>query len=138
MRAKHLRPLQVVLNAAARVISRRGKYDHISDIIRDQLYWLSIVQRIECKLCRLVFKCLHLSGPKNLSEMRQYVSDMPGRKNLVELRIKTPTYGSRSFAFSAPKTWNSLPPTTCATTRCPYDNSVGISKAKFSIAHTRL
>ena len=30
-RAKHLRPLQSVLNAAVRVISKRQKYDHITD-----------------------------------------------------------------------------------------------------------
>ena len=43
MWTKHLRSLQSVLNAAARVISRRSKYD--------QLQWLPIAQRIEYKLC---------------------------------------------------------------------------------------
>ena len=36
---KHLHPLQSVMNAA-RVISRRRKYDHISDVVRE-LHWLS-------------------------------------------------------------------------------------------------
>ena len=38
VRAKNLRPHQSVLNAAHRVISRRSKYDHISDIIRARLH----------------------------------------------------------------------------------------------------
>ena len=46
VRVKHLLPLQSVLNAAARVSSRRRKYDHISDIVRDQLHWLPIAERI--------------------------------------------------------------------------------------------
>ena len=60
-RAKHLRPLQSVLNAAARVILRRQKYDHITDVVRDQLHWLPVTERIEYKLCSLVCKCLHQS-----------------------------------------------------------------------------
>ena len=64
IRAKHLLPPQSVLNAAARIVSRRSNYDHISYVIRDQLHLLPIVQRIEYKLCSLVFKYLHQSGPK--------------------------------------------------------------------------
>ena len=115
--AEHLHPLQSVLNAAARVISRRRKYDHISDVLRDQLHWLPVVQRIDYKLCSLVYKCLHHAGPQYLSELCQSVSDNPSRGNLrsathmdlVEPRTKTRTYGPRSFAACGPKTWNSLP-----------------------------
>ena len=82
MRAKHLHLLQSALNAAARVTSRRNNYDHVSDVIRNQLHWHPIIQIIEYKLCSLVFKCLHQSVPNYLSEMRQFVSDMPGRRNL--------------------------------------------------------
>ena len=103
-RAKHL--LQSVLNAAARVISRRKKYDHITDVVRDQLHWLPVTERLEYKLCSLVYECLHQSDPLYLSEMCNFVSDLPGRRhqrsaahsNLVELRTLTPTYGPRSFA----------------------------------------
>ena len=76
IRAKHLRHLQSVLNAAARIVARRSKYDHISVVIRDQVHWLSIVQSIEYKLCSLVFKYLHQSGPKYLSQMCKFVSHM--------------------------------------------------------------
>ena len=129
-----MRPLQSVLNAAIRVISRRCKYDHISDIIFDQLHWLPIIQGIEYKLCSLVFKCLQQSWPKYLSEMRhrsemrQFISDMPGSRNLhsaahedlVELRTKTSTYGLRNFAVCVQKTWN-----ISLLTICDHSLSVG-------------
>ena len=113
--AKHLRPLQFVLNAAARVFSRRQKYDHITDVVCDQLHWLPVTERIEYKLCSLVYKCLHQSGPLYLSEMCNFVSDLPGHRHLcsaahsdlVELRTLTSTYGPRSFAACGPK--NRLP-----------------------------
>ena len=47
--AVQLYPLQSVLYAAARVIARKRKYDHIAATIRDQLHWLSVKQRIDLK-----------------------------------------------------------------------------------------
>ena len=82
MHVKHQCPLQFILNAATLVISRWSKYDQISYVICDQLHGLPIVQRIEYKLYSLVIKCLHQSGLKYLSEMCQFVSDMPGNRNL--------------------------------------------------------
>ena len=116
VRVKHHHPLQSVLNAAARVISRRRKYDHISDVVRDQLHWLPTAERTQYKLRILVYKCLHQLAPKYLVEMCKVVSELPGRKNLrsasrgalIELRTKTSTYGPRSFAVCCPKTLNRL------------------------------
>jgi len=55
----HIRPLQNVLNAAARLILCKRKYDRITAAIRDSLHWLPVQQRIDYKLCVLVYKCLH-------------------------------------------------------------------------------
>ena len=47
----HLRQLQAVLNAAARLIVRKRTYDSMSSTIRDILHWLPIRQRVEgCRL----------------------------------------------------------------------------------------
>ena len=67
--AVHLYPLQSVLNAAARVIMRKRKYDHISAIIRDQLHWLPVKQWIDHKLCTLIYKSLHNVAPVYLCDM---------------------------------------------------------------------
>jgi len=43
--------LQRVLNAAARVVTETRKYDHgLTDILRNELHWLSVPQRIKFKL----------------------------------------------------------------------------------------
>ena len=51
--AVHLRPLQSVLTAAARLIVRKHKYDHITPTLRDDLHWLPVHRRIEYKLIHL-------------------------------------------------------------------------------------
>ena len=117
VRVKHLLPLQSVLNAAAHVISRWRKYDHISDVVRDQIHWLPIAKRIEHKLCILVPKFLHQLAPQYLVEMCKVVSELRGCRNLrsascgalIELRMKTSTYELRSFAVCDPRTWNRPP-----------------------------
>ena len=40
--AANLQALQSVLNAAARLIMRKRKYDHITSTLRDDLHWLPI------------------------------------------------------------------------------------------------
>ena len=47
--AVHLRPLQSALNAAARLIVRKQKYEHITATLRDDLHRLPVHRRIEYK-----------------------------------------------------------------------------------------
>ena len=63
--AVHGQPLQNVLNAAARIIQRKRKFDRITADLRDQLHWLPIQQRTEYKLCVLVYE----AAPTYLAEM---------------------------------------------------------------------
>jgi len=115
----HLRQHQRVLNAAARLIARKRKYDSvsISATLRDALHWLPIRQRVEFKLSVLVFNCMHNMAPSYLSTMCQPVADNAGRRHLRsaargDLAVpatRTLRYGPRSFAMAGPSTWNSLP-----------------------------
>ena len=110
-------PLQRVLNAAARVIVRKRKYDHITASIHDDLPWLPVHQRVEFKLCRLVYKCLHQSAPSYLAATCVNIDEMEGRchlrlaahGDLVKPTTRGRTYGQRSFAVAGPSIWNSLP-----------------------------
>jgi len=113
----HLRQLQAVLNAAARLIVRKRKHDSISATICDVLHWLPIRQHVEFKPCVLVFNSLHNLVPNYLSTMYQPVAENPSRWYLrsaahgdlaVQVTRKT-RYGPRSFAIAGPSTWNSLP-----------------------------
>ena len=107
-----LNKLQLVQNACARVIKNLKKYDRVSDA-RKALHWLPIEQRIEYKVALLVFKSLHRNEPGYLKELlvRKH-SHRPTRshnQNLLEIPKTKLCIGQRSFSFSGPKIWNSLP-----------------------------
>ena len=57
----HVRHLQSVLNAAARLIYHLRPHDHISDALATQ-YWL----RVQYKIAVLTFKMLHDSATRYL------------------------------------------------------------------------
>ena len=61
--------LQSVLNSSARLIFSRQRFDHITAILRGELHWLPIQQRIQYKIALLVSKCLHGIDPDYLSAM---------------------------------------------------------------------
>ena len=99
----HLYPLQSVLHAAAREITWKRMYDHISATIRDQLHWLPVKERIDRKLCTFIYKCLHNMAPVYLSDMCISVSSISDRSSLLSAtygdlwhrRIRTKTFDPR-------------------------------------------
>jgi len=61
--------LQWVLNAAARVVTETRKYERgLTDILRNELHWLSVPQRVKFKLSTMMFRCLRHSIPRYLSD----------------------------------------------------------------------
>ena len=108
--AANLQALQSVLNAAARLIMRKQKYDHITSTLRDDLHWLSIRQRIMYKLSTIVYKCIHGAAPSYLTNLCVPVATNTSRRYLLSAthgdllvpRTRTVTYGPRSFAVSGP------------------------------------
>jgi len=115
--AVHIRPLQNVLNAAARLFVRKGKYDSITTDLPDVLHWLPAQQRTEYKVSLLICKCLHQAAPLYLTEMCLPVSAIQRRHGLrsaVREDLEVPRcnlarYGQRSFYVSGPSLWNSQP-----------------------------
>lgn len=115
--AVHLDLLQSVLHTAARLISRKLKYDHITPTLRDELHWLPVRQRIHFKLCTITFKALHGVAPAYISDSLLPVSSYGGRSHLrsaakgdlVIPRTRTARFGPRSFAVACPTLWNGLP-----------------------------
>ena len=61
--------LQSVFNAAARLVCRASRYDHITPLLRDELHWLRCRERITFKLCVTVYKSLHNEAPSYLQEL---------------------------------------------------------------------
>ncbi len=56
--ASSINKLQIVQNAAARVLTRSRKYDHITQILQS-LHWLPIKFRISYKILLLAYKALN-------------------------------------------------------------------------------
>ena len=73
--------LPSVLNAAARLVLSRSRYDHVT-ILLQELHWLRIEQRIEFKLSVLVFRCLNGLALSYLSRDLQRVSHLVSRRRL--------------------------------------------------------
>ena len=71
-----LQQLQVIQNAAARLVTRTKKFESISPILR-ALHWLPIRSRIAFKILLLTYKCFHETAPSYLSEL--LVRYEPGR-----------------------------------------------------------
>ena len=108
-----IRKLQSVQNAAARLITRSRKCDHITLILFD-LHWLPVSERIKFKILLLTFKALHQQSPTYIQDLitrylpsRSLRSSSTLSLNPVSFNLKT--YGSRAFAVSTPKLWNKLP-----------------------------
>ncbi len=71
--------LQLVQNAAARVLTRTRKYDHISPVL-STLHWLPIKHRIHFKILLITYKALNGLAPQYLSELlSQYSPSRPLR-----------------------------------------------------------
>jgi len=108
--------LQAVMNTAARLIHRVGKFDRIQHLISDHLHWLPVHKRVQFQLCLLAYKAVHGLAPHYLADMCRPVSSIDARRrlrsaaceDLVILRTAT-KFGARSFAVAAPSEWNQLP-----------------------------
>ena len=59
--------LQKVFKAAARLIFRIPKFDHISSAL-SHLHWLPVTYRVHFKLLLLVYKSLNNQGPQYLQQ----------------------------------------------------------------------
>ena len=103
--AVHLYPLQSMLHAAARVITRKRKYHHISATIRDQLHWLPVKQRIN----QVVHSHLHV-----LTQCSASVSAWHVHSSVIDIGSFQPPVGySRRFIASAHKKINIGPSCFC-------------------------
>ena len=58
----------IVLNAAARLVSLTNKYDHIARVMM-QLHWLPVKECIDFKILLTTFKALHGINPLYLCEL---------------------------------------------------------------------
>ena len=90
--------LQSIQNTAARVVTRTGKFDHITPVLK-QLHWLPVRYRIVFKILLLVYKALNGTAPSYISELLKY--------HTSERKLRS----SSQHLLATPKArlWNSIP-----------------------------
>ena len=105
----HLQRCQI---NAARIVSLRRKYDHITPVLKD-LHWLPVEYRINYKILFLAYKVQHGMAPPHLSSLLS--PNKPGRSQRSEGKhlLTTPRYhlegfGKRCFVHAASSFWNTL------------------------------
>ena len=108
-----LQKLQLVQNAAARLVKLSRKHEHITPHLID-LHWLPIEYRIQFKVLLLTYKALNGLAPSYLSDLlKRYAPVRKLRSSSAFLlqpkKFRLATYGSRAFSVSAPELWNRLP-----------------------------
>ena len=112
--SKSLKSLQLIQNAAARILTGARRRDHITPSL-ESLHWLPVRYRIEFKILLLTYKALNSLAPLYLEELivprktarsvrSQYVNMLEVPKKIPKARS-----GARAFKYQAPQLWNLLP-----------------------------
>ena len=110
---QQLNRLQLVLNSAARAVTKTPKFHHITPHLKS-LHWLKITQRIQYKILSLTYKSLQYNKPSSISDLLTIQPTRSTRSSAV-VTLQRPSNPSRlkisdrSFYFQAPALWNALP-----------------------------
>ena len=103
--------LQKIQNAAAKLILRKKKFDHVTPLLQE-LHWLPVKKRIVFKILLLTYKALNGMAPGYLKDLLKPKADQRLRSaangELVVPRVRT-KLGQRRFGVAAPRLWNQLP-----------------------------
>lgn len=109
---KLLSRLQLVQNAAARLLTGTRKYESVSQVLAS-LHWLPVEFRVQYKVLLMVFKGLHGLAPEYIADMlicsdpTTFLWSSFGFKlSVPKSRLKTK--GDLAFSVAAPWLWNNL------------------------------
>uniref|UniRef100_A0A4W5Q8G8 Reverse transcriptase domain-containing protein n=1 Tax=Hucho hucho TaxID=62062 RepID=A0A4W5Q8G8_9TELE len=105
--------LQMVQNAAARLLTGTRKRDHITPVLAS-LHWLPVCFRIHFKILLFVFKSLYGQAPAYISELLKPHDPLRSLRSADQLLFFVPrtrliNRGDRAFSVVAPRLWNDLP-----------------------------
>ena len=112
MSKQNFNKLQRVQNTLARVVLRRGKFEHTRPGLIE-LHWLPVEHRVTYKLATLTYRNIKTNQPAYLRELlADYIPPRTLRSSNKHLLTETRTNlvsASRGFRHSAAATWNNLP-----------------------------
>ena len=109
---KNIKMYQKVQNIAAKIICKKGKYEHVTDLFI-KLHWLPIKKRIEFRALCQVWKIINDQSPEYLKRLLKYQTisknlRSQSKKLLHVPRVSNKTFAARSFSVMAPQLWNNL------------------------------
>ena len=100
--------LQHVQNTAARLVTRKKKYEHITPTLV-ALHWLPFKFRCQYKLLLYAFKALHGLAPSYLVELSRSLRSQSAALIEMPKNARTKIYGERRFDVVAGTLLNNLP-----------------------------
>ncbi len=108
-----LKRLQVVQNAAAKLLTKSSKRSHVTPTLIS-LHWLPVKFRIHFKILIMVFRALHGESPVYIKGMLKPYNSIRNLRSsnqilLVVPRSRLKTKGDCAFEVVAPKLWKALP-----------------------------
>ena len=101
---------QSVLNFAAQLIYGHPRYEHITRLLRDNLHWLKVPQKIQFKSCLFVYKTVNglvknyianFSIRLPVNERTSSLRSASRNANMLVVPRST-KFGERSFSVSGP------------------------------------
>ena len=110
--ASAIRPLQLIQNAAARLIFNVPRYTHTTPLLTD-LHWLPVIAHIKFKTLVLVYQAIKGSAPAYIQQLiRPYTPPRPLR-SATSGRLASPVTPAHLIhdccLFWSPQWWNYLP-----------------------------
>ena len=69
--------LQLAQNIAAKLITRKKKFDHVTPLL-EELHWLPVEYRMIFKMMLICFKALHGTGPLYIKDMLTFAKPKGG------------------------------------------------------------
>ncbi|KAL7866005.1 hypothetical protein SRHO_G00112520 [Serrasalmus rhombeus] len=109
-----IKPLQLIQNAAARLVFNLPKFSHVTPLLRS-LHWLPVAVRIRFKTLMLAYKAKNGPAPTYLMAMVKSQTVPRALRASSTARLNPPSFkvhgrqASRMFSVLAPRWWNELP-----------------------------
>ncbi|XP_067379202.1 uncharacterized protein [Channa argus] len=107
-----IKPLQMIQNAAARLIFNQPKKTHVTPLFRS-LHWLPVAARIRFKALSLAYRLVNSTAPAYLNSLIQVYKPSRPLRPANERRLVVPAphrrHQAKLFSAMFPRWWNELP-----------------------------
>uniref|UniRef100_A0A8C2KTL5 Reverse transcriptase domain-containing protein n=1 Tax=Cyprinus carpio TaxID=7962 RepID=A0A8C2KTL5_CYPCA len=108
---KTIRQLQLIQNAAARILTKTRKSEHVTPVLRS-LHWLPVTFRIDFRVLLLIYKSLYVLGPKYIADMLTEYKPKRALRSLGSSQLEMPRVhtkqGESAISYYAARSRNQL------------------------------